>query len=894
MQTPENTSCQQGAPLRHVSTVPCANPDLLRQIGPGLPKCIDLETANIIGLKRQPRSIRVLAEDILYRLPIAEARAQIKALIDRDQSRPITFAPQRALLQDFMGVPLITDMASMRDSMAKNGMDPAELNPTIPVDFVVDHSLNVFFAGNPKAVAMNRRMEMERNSERFRLIKWSSRAFSNMRIIPPGRGIMHQINLEWLSHVVALHGPTAEVARPDTMIGTDSHTTMVNALGILGWGVGGIEAEMAMLGVPLTLVAPRVVGIRLTGALRRGTTATDLVLHMAEFLRGIGVVGAFVEFYGEGVANVSLADRATIANMAPEYGATCTFFPLDRMTMDYLAMTGRDARHLRLVEAVARAQDLWQDPDDTPDLAFDDEYIFELDRVVPSMAGPTRPEDRLCLTDVPQSFDDRLTQLRGRDAVPQKDDTLGHGSVVIAAITSCTNTSNPDVMMAAGLLARNAVRMGLQAKPWVKTSLAPGSRVVTDYLVASGLSEPLDALGFNVVGYGCTTCNGNSGPLAPDVTQAIEHDKLCTVAVLSGNRNFEGRIHPLIAGAYLASPPLVIAAALSGTVTRDLGDDPLGTDTNGQPVYLRDIWPDENEIAEHVRRFVTAEGFSRSYGDGMETTEEWEALDAPTDLRFPWDKSSLFVRPSPFAELGPAFDPAAPPQGARALLVLGDSITTDHISPNGAIRADSPAGRAMIKAGTDPARLGNYGARRGNADISLRGMFDNPLLQNYLVPGQRGNKTHAPGEHTPTNVFEAAQAYAAAGTPLVIVAGRNYGAGSSRDWAAKGLRLLGVVAVIAENFERIHRSNLVGMGVLPVELTKPTTRQNLSIGSGDQIDIDLPEGLAVRASITLRIRRESGTIDSFAATLAATATSELEMIRFGGILPVILSNLRST
>ncbi len=665
---------------------------------------------------------------------------------------------------------------------------------------------------------------------------------------------------------------------------------MINALGVLGWGVGGIEAEMAMLGVPLVFVTPRVVGIRLTGALPRGATATDLVLHMAEFLRGIGVVGAFVEFHGEGVAKVGLADRATIANMAPEYGATCAFFPIDHMTMDYLVMTGRDAAHLRLVKAVARAQGLWQDPDDMPDLAFDEEHVFELGDVVPSMAGPTRPEDRLSLKDVPKSFNDRLTQLRSQDAERHEGDRLGHGSVVIAAITSCTNTSNPEVMMAAGLLARNAVRAGLRPKPWVKTSLAPGSRVVTDYLVASGLAESLDTLGFNLVGYGCTTCNGNSGPLTPEVTQAIGKEELCTVAVLSGNRNFEGRIHPLIAGAYLASPPLVIAAALSGTVTRDLGSAPLGTDKNGQPVFLRDIWPDPEEIAENVRRFVTAEDFRRSYGRGMETTEEWETLDAPDGLCFPWEEDSLFVRPSPFAELGPAVDPAVLLRGGRTLLVLGDSITTDHISPNGAIRADSPAGRAMIEAGADPSRLGNYGARRGNADICLRGMFDNPLLQNELVPGERGNKAVAPDMTAPTSVFEASQAHAAAGTKLVIVAGRNYGAGSSRDWAAKGLRLLGVVAVIAESFERIHRSNLVGMGVLPIELSESTTRYDLSVGNADLIDIDLPEGLAVRAPVTLRIRRESGAADSFAATLAATATSELDMIRAGGILPVILGN----
>ncbi|MBV0893245.1 aconitate hydratase AcnA [Paracoccus sp. Z118] len=876
----------------HVSTASCANPDLLRPAAPGLPSCLDFDAAGIPCIEEQPRSLRVLAEDILYRLPLDQARTQIEALITRDSATPITFAPQRALLQDFMGVPLIADMASMRDAVAGTAAETrgnsAWPDAAIPVDFVVDHSLTVFFSGNSEALALNRRLEMERNRERFQFIKWCDRAFGNMRVIPPGRGIMHQVNLEWLSHVVALHGPGAGIARPDTMIGTDSHTTMVNALGILGWGVGGIEAEMAILGVPLVFAPPLVVGVRLAGALPRGSNATDLVLHMTEFLRGVGVVGAFVEFHGEGVADLSLADRATIANMAPEYGATCAWFPIDRMTVEYLRMTGRDEGHLRLVEAVARAQGLWQDPGVSPHLSFDEEHVFDLGTVEPSMSGPVRPEERLSLAAVPPSFARRLAELRGPGPSPGIGDGPDHGAVVIAAITSCTNTSNPEIMMAAGLLARNAVDAGLRTKPWVKTSLAPGSRAVTDYLAAAGLMEALDTLGFNLVGYGCGTCNGNSGPLGPEVTRAIEERDLCTVAVLSGNRNFEGRIHPLIAGAYLASPPLVVAAALAGTVSLDLGAAPLGTGADGRPVHLADIWPEPEEIADHVRRFVNAEGYRRSYAGGMGTTEEWEALDAPGGLRFPWDEKSLFIRPSPFPGLGPALDLAKPLRNARVLLLLGDSITTDHISPNGAIRPDSPAGRALIAAGADPGRLGNYGARRGNSDICHRGMFDNPLLQNELVSGQRGNLALVPAGGV-ASVFEAAEAYATTGTPLVIVAGRNYGAGSSRDWAAKGLRLLGVKAVIAESFERIHRSNLVGMGVLPIVLTEGTTRHDFTLEHGDLIDIELPEGLAVRAPVRLDLRRNGGHDARFNASLDVMADAELEMIRQGGILPALLA-----
>ena len=873
-----------------------ANDDLLRPL-PGAPAAMDhlsLHAAEAAGMGRinaLPRALKVMAEDILYRLPRDQACEQITALIARDPATPVSFAPSRALLQDFMGIPLMTDMASMRDALAARGLDPRLLDPAIPVDFVVDHSLSVLFAGNPDALAMNRKLELERNHERFAFIKWCQGAFGRFRVIPPGRGIMHQVNLEWLSHVIRLtDGADRPLARPDTMIGTDSHTTMVNALGILGWGVGGIEAEMAMLGTPLEMAPPRVVGIRLDGALREGVTATDLVLHVAEFLRGIGVVGAFVEFHGEGVAHLPLADRATIANMSPEYGATCTYFPIDPLTIAYLRMTGRSEDHLARIEAGARAQGLWQDPDaaDSAALEFDAEHEFDLAGVEPCMAGPIRPDQRVPLAQVPGNFRTRLDDLApGAEPGAGAGAALDHGAVVIAAITSCTNTSNPEVMMAAGLLARNARARGLKPRPWVKTSLSPGSRVVTDYLTAAGLTEDLDALGFHNVGYGCATCNGNSGPLAEDIAARIDTEGLCAVGVLSGNRNFEGRIHPQIKAAYLASPPLVIAAALAGTVARDLEAEPLGTGTDGQPVFLRDIWPAHDEIAEHVARYVTADRFTASYGAGMETTSDWEALDAPEGERFPWDAQSLFIRPSPFPELGPALPRSGAITGMRPLLMLGDAITTDHISPNGAIRPDSPAGQYLTAQGADPKRLGNFGTRRGNPDICLRGMFDNPLLLNELAGGKRGNVAihHTSGEEV--TVFEAAMRQREAETPLIIIAGRGYGAGSSRDWAAKGLRLLGVRAVLAESFERIHRSNLIGMGVLPLTFPEGMTRADLALEPASEITLVLPEaGLGPYCEVTLSMASPEREIVTHAQI---ASDNEVQMLARGGILPSMMS-----
>ncbi|WP_169310781.1 aconitate hydratase AcnA [Cereibacter changlensis] len=849
--------------------VPCANPQFLRTLPETDLNYLSLAAAeeDVGPLRALPRSLKVLAEDILWRLPLEEARRELDALRGEAGERQISFAPGRALLQDFLGVALMTDLVSIRDTIAGEGGDPRRLDPVIPVDFVVDHSLAVQHCASAAALVLNRQVEMERNRERFAFIKWCQSAFGNFRVIPPGRGIMHQVNLEWLSHVVRVQDGCA---RPDTMIGTDSHTTMVNALGILGWGVGGIEAEAAMLGLPLEFSPPRVVGIQLTGAMRQGATATDLVLHITEMLRRLGVVGAFVEFYGDGISALSLADRATIANMSPEYGATCTYFPIDEATLSYLRMTGREEGHLRLIRAYAKAQGLWHD--DQPEFA--ERHFFDLSEVAPSMAGPERPEQRVALKDVPRSFQDRLARL---GIAGQAD----HGAVAIAAITSCTNTANPVLMMTAGLLARNAAQRGLEPAPWVKTSLAPGSRVVTDYLDAAGLTPHLEALGFHTVGYGCTTCNGNSGPLLLELATRIEEEGLATVAVLSGNRNFEGRIHPSIKAAYLASPPLVIAAALAGNISVDLATEPLATDSAGILVYLRDIWPDPAEVADLVARHVTAELFKASYAAGMETTEDWEALPSPSGDRFPWDRDSLFIQPSGFAAMSPAYGQASDLVDLRPLLSLKDGITTDHISPNAAIRADSPAGRWLTERGTPPNRLGNYGLRRGNPDICARGMFDNPLLENEFFDGERGNLARI--DDFSGSVWEVAQQQAQLGRGLVVLAGHNYGAGSSRDWAAKGLRTLGVVAVLAGSFERIHRSNLIGMGVLPLVFIEGATRFDLGLQESRPLSIHVPdEGLSPRVRLEARAGEQHVPL-----RLDAHSEAEVSLLLEGGLLPMI-------
>lgn len=708
----------------------------------------------------------------------------------------------------------------------------------------------VYHSASPQALALNRTAELDRNAERFAFIKWCGQAFGRFRVVPPGQGIMHQINLERLSTVVRLVPlPDGRLAaRPDTMIGTDSHTTMAHALGILGWGLGGIEAEAAMLGLALDMAAPRVLGLRLTGRLAPGVTATDLVLHVTELLRRHDPVGAFVEVFGPGLSALGLSDRATIANMSPEYGATCTYFPIDQATLDYLAMTGRDAAQLARIAAYARAQGLWHEADEAGP-RFDRVVDLDLAQAEPAMAGPVRPDQRVPLAQVPASFAARLGRL-GEAGAPARDG-FGHGSVVIAAITSCTNTANPALMMAAGLLARNAAARGLRPAPWVKCSLSPGSRSVTRYLDAAGLTPALEALGFHTIGYGCATCNGNSGPLAPDWQARIDEGGLATVAVLSGNRNFEGRIHPAVKAGYLASPPLVIAAALAGSVAVDLTREPLGTDPQGRPVHLADIRPDPDEVAQLVARHVTAQAFEQ--GDPA-PDPGWTALPAPGGQLFPWQADSSFIRPSGFPALGPAFDAGHPPPPLRPLLVLGDAVTTDHISPNGAIRAESPAGQWLIAQGTPPARLSNFGLRRGNPEVCGRGMFDNPLLENELMDGRRGNLARWRGQVL--SVWDAARAMQADGAQGIILAGRNYGAGSSRDWAAKGLRMLGVLAVLAESFERIHRSNLIGMGVLPLTFQPGQTRHDLALQGEEELQIDIgPQGLAPGAALGLRVRR---------------------------------------
>lgn len=865
---------------------------------PGLPKVVhaslaQVENLGLGDLTGLPRSFLVLAEGIL-RAPGSEEqiRSRLAALRPGDQSTALPFQPTRALLQDFMGIPLMTDLASMRDALVARGADPLRVQPRIPVDFVVDHSLVVAHAGRSDALMRNRQFEMERNAERFAFIKWCQQNFEGLRVIPPGRGIMHQINLEWLASVVRIvdRPSMPPLAVPDTMIGTDSHTTMINALGVLGWGVGGLEAEAAILGMPSDMARPKIVGVRMEGSLAAGLTATDMVLHLTQLLRRLDVVGAFVEFHGPGISALPVADRATIANMAPEFGATCAYFPIDTGTLNYLALTGRDSRHIELVEAYARAQGLWQDAD-SPAPIFDENYIFDLDAVEPSLAGPVRPQDRISLPHVPASFSKRMAEI---GAAPREGDhrTVDHGAVVIAAITSCTNTSNPAVMFAAGLLAKKAVERGLRAKPWVKTSLSPGSRIVTDYLDEAELTHALDTLGFHNVGYGCATCNGNSGALPQAIAEEVQSRELCVAAVLSGNRNFEGRIHPQVKAAYLASPPLVVAYAIVGSMHVDLSSEPLGTDPQGKPVMLADVWPNEDEIAQAVHRHVRADLFRGAYDSKIESTETWETLATPPGPQFPWDPASSFIGPSPFvAQSDDISGRCRNLSGLRPLLVLGHSITTDHISPNGAISPDSPAGQHLLSCGVEPGKLGNYGARRGNPAVCLRGMFDNRLLENCLAHGRRGNKTRVAEEQDLLSIFDAAQHYQAQGTGCVIVAGRNYGAGSSRDWAAKGVALLGVRAILAESFERIHASNLIGMGILPLLLPDGLEASSLDVQAEDCFDLDVePCSLAADMPIPVVLRKQAS-VQQFTARLLARTESDIALLKGGGLLPTLLDTL---
>jgi aconitate hydratase len=865
------------------------------------------EAAGLAGISRLPFTLKVLLENLLRhedgRTVTAEDIRALSGWLEnrgtRDR-REIAFRPARVLMQDFTGVPAVVDLAAMRDAMKDLGADPARINPLNPVDLVIDHSVMVDRFGSPDALAYNRRREYERNMERYRFLKWGQQAFSNFSVVPPETGIVHQVNLEYLARTVWTRQEGDRLqAFPDTVVGTDSHTTMINGLGVLGWGVGGIEAEAVMLGQPVSMLVPEVIGFELTGELPEGVTATDLVLTIVQMLREEGVVGKFVEFCGDGLDHLSLEDQATIANMAPEYGATCGFFPVSRETLEYLRITGRSEEQVALVEAYAKAQGLFREPG-APVPAFTKCLRLDLSTIEPSVAGPKRPQDRVSLARAPQAFARALEEEFGkaqeadrRVSAPGADHDLGHGDVVIAAITSCTNTSNPSVMMAAGLLAKKAVDKGLKTRPWVKTSLAPGSQVVTEYLKRAGVLNALETLGFAVVAYGCTTCIGNSGPLPDPVRAAIEENDLVACAVLSGNRNFEGRVNPHVKANWLASPPLVVAYALAGSLKVNLLEDPLGTDEQGNPVYLRDIWPSQEEVREAIRKAVTREAFLEKYRDVFAGDADWQAIDAGAGETYAWDEASTYIRRPPYFE-GMTLEEPVPAdiEGARILGLFGDSITTDHISPAGAIPVDSPAGRYLMEHGVEPKDFNSYGARRGNHEVMMRGTFANIRLQNEMTPDVRGGWTiHYPSGERMT-IFDAAMRYREEGVPLVVIAGREYGTGSSRDWAAKGPRLLGVRAAIAESFERIHRSNLIGMGVLPLQFREGENRRTLGLTGAETVTIrgigpEMKPGQELEVIFT----RPDGSQLSTTVISRIDTADELDYFRNDGILPYMLRRL---
>ena len=891
-----------------------------------------LEEVGIGNVAQLPFSIKVLLESLLRTEDgHSVLRDDVVALANWDpnqaEAREISFTPARVILQDFTGVPSVVDLAAMREAISNLGGDPDRINPLQPADLIIDHSVQVDVYGMPEAFAINAEREFARNQERYAFLRWGQKAFDNFSIVPPDTGIVHQVNLEYLGQVVFADSRSGVLmAYPDSLVGTDSHTTMINGLGVLGWGVGGIEAEAVMLGQPISLLVPDVVGFRLSGQLPEGATATDLVLTVTQMLRQHGVVGKFVEFCGPGMASLSLPDRATISNMAPEYGATVGMFPVDDETLRYLRLTGRDEDVVQLAEAYCKEQGMFYRPSD-PEPVFSDILDLDLSSVEPSLAGPKRPQDRVPLHGVRQSFHEaypeKFAQTNGNGAaggngaaatVTQDDGSIavadsaasvdvsldgvpariGEGAVVIAAITSCTNTSNPAVMIGAGLLAKNAVAAGIGRKPWVKTSLAPGSRVVMDYLEKLDLVPHLEALGFHLVGYGCTTCIGNSGPLATPLEETISDHELAVAAVLSGNRNFEGRIHPLVRASYLASPPLVVAYALAGTVNTDLTSDPIGRDGAGQPVYLRDIWPSQREIADAMARVVDAEMFRTQYGKVFEGMSEWETLAVPEGTLFEWDPASTYIRQPPFfADM--AAEPGSPTDivGARVLAVLGDSVTTDHISPAGSIAKDGPAGKYLIEQGVQPREFNSYGSRRGNHEVMMRGTFANVRLRNQLVSREGGWTLHLPNEEE-TTIYDAAMQYQRDGVPLLLLAGKDYGMGSSRDWAAKGPLLLGVRAVIAESYERIHRSNLVGMGVLPLQYEEGESAVSLGLNGKEAFSIEgIAEGLSPRKTITVRARNADGSEKTFTATACINTPIEVDYYRHGGVLQYVLRNLLS-
>ena len=867
-----------------------------------------LEKAGVTKLAQLPYSLRILLENLIrHEDGRSTKRDDIEALArwqpGRKDNREIAFRPARVLLQDLTGVPAVVDLGVMRDAMAKMGADPKKINPLQPVELVVDHSVQVDAFGTAQAFARNGELEFERNRERYAFLKWGQGALANFRVVPPDTGIVHQVNIEFLARVVFGAGgageaaPSGEVeAYPDTVVGTDSHTTMVNGLGVLAWGVGGIEAEAAMLGQPITMLIPDVIGFKLTGSLGEGVTATDLVLTVTEMLRKKGVVGKFVEFYGTGLSNLSVADRTTLGNMSPEYGSTVAIFPIDDRTLEYLRLTGRSAEQVALVDAYAKAQGLFR-TDKTPDAQYTDTLSLDLGKVVPNVAGPRRPQDRVPLNQVKTSFSGAMAEWQKSRGGNGKagNGSLGDGSVVIAAITSCTNTSNPSVMIGAGLLAKKAVERGIKPKPWVKTSFAPGSQVVTDYIERAGLWPYLNDLGFNLVAYGCTTCIGNSGPLPDEVAKKVSDDDLIVAAVLSGNRNFEGRIHPQVRANYLASPPLVVAYALAGRMDVDLTTEPLGTGKDGKPVYLREIWPSNDEIAKTIAATVQDTMFKKRYGDVYTGDDHWRTMPVPAGERYAWDPKSEYVKAAPYFEGMPAEpQPRKEINGARVLVMLGDSVTTDHISPAGSIAKSSPAAKYLMEHGVEPRDFNSYGARRGNHEVMMRGTFANTRLHNLLVAGVEGPVTRYLPTGDQMSIYDAAMRYKKDGTPLVVLAGKEYGSGSSRDWAAKGPLLLGVVLVIAESLERIHRSNLIGMGILPLEYAKGTNRESLGLTGEEAFSVRDIDKLQPGQTVTVEASGSGGKMTkSFEATVRIDTPDELQYYRHGGILQYVLRQLKA-
>ncbi|MDY0166574.1 MAG: aconitate hydratase AcnA [Thermoguttaceae bacterium] len=873
-----------------------------------------LEDAGLARIEELPYSIRVLLESVLrscdgFQVTEADVKALAAWRADGLENTPVPFKPARVILQDFTGVPAIVDLAAMRDAMKRLGGDPKRINPLIPVDLVIDHSVQVDSYASPDSLAINTDLEFQRNRERYEFLRWGQKSFSNFSVLPPALGIVHQVNLEFLAKGVILRNDDlGPVAFPDTVVGTDSHTPMINGLGVLGWGVGGIEAEAVMLGEPLGMLAPEVVGVELLGELRPGATATDIVLAVTQMLRREGVVGKFVEYFGEAVATMGVADRALVANMSPEYGATAGFFPTDERTLDYLRLSGRDEAQVELVERYCKEQQLFRTPA-APPPRYSTRLQLDLSTVEPSLAGPKRPQDRVLLKDMKASFRRSLTaphSERGFElaegelgrtmevaGMAEGGTRIGHGAVVIAAITSCTNTSNPEVMLAAGLLAKKAVERGLRVPPHVKTSLAPGSLVVTDYYAKTGLDKPLEALGFHTVGYGCTTCIGNSGPLPAPVAKAITEGKLVAASVLSGNRNFEGRINPMVKANYLAGPPLVVAYALAGTVDVDLLTEPIGQGSDGRDVFLRDLWPAPEEVRAVAAEAVDAEMFRRRYATVYEANPKWNAIEVAGSELFPWSDASTYIQEPPFLlDLPAEPSPISPILGARVLAILGDSVTTDHISPAGAIGADSPAGRYLQERGVEPKDFNSFGSRRGNDRVMTRGTFGNIRIRNQLAPGTEGGVTRHLPDGRQMSIFDAAMAYREEGVPLLVIAGEEYGSGSSRDWAAKGTQLLGVRAVIAQSYERIHRSNLVGMGVLPLRFGDGDSRQSLGLTGEETYDIpDLNDRLMPGQCLTVRATAPDGGVKEFSVRVCIDTPVELAYYRHGGILPYVLRKL---